>query len=322
MVSDDQARDRSWDQGSLTRPLVAFGGEQPPAPDWFMRAQALPFERKTFAVAGCELELLCWGETGRPGVLLLHGSMAHAQWWAGLAPMLAKDYRVCSLSFSGMGGSGHRDRYAVSQMAQEGWAAMEAGGLLDTGARPLVVAHSFGGKAACLMAGGPGGERLLGTILVDSFVIPDRGPFTPPPYRSRLYASQADALARFRLSPDQPGGEPFVIDAVARAGLKELPDGQWTWRFDPDFFQKLDYQNGWDELKQARCRLAFIRGEKSNICTPDEDELHRRSLRSDTLFLEIPDAYHHVMIDQPLALLCAIRAVAAGWAVASHRAPF
>lgn len=247
-------------------------------------------------------------------MLLLHGSMAHADWWTAVAPLLAKDYRVCSLSFSGMGGSGHRERYAISQMAQEAWAAMEAGGLFDGPVAPIVVSHSFGGKAACLMAGGPGGERLRGILFVDSFVIPDTGKLNPPPYRSRLYASEADALGRFRLSPDQPAGQSFVIDAVARAGVMQLADGQWTWRFDPDFFHKLDYQNGWDELLQARCPLAFIRGEHSHIVTADEEALQRASLRPDTVFVEIPDAYHHIMIDQPLALVCAMRGIAAAWA--------
>ncbi len=316
-MSDNQAgraTDRSWDQGALSRPLESYAGNRPPAPDWFLRAQDQPFTRKSFAVSGCDLELLCWGERGQPGILLLHGSMAHAAWWTAVAPLLAKDYRVCSLSFSGMGGSGHRDRYSIDLMAQEAWAAIEAGGLFDSPAPPLVVPHSFGGKAACLMAGGPGGERLMGVLFVDSFVIPDNGVLNPPPYRSRLYASEADALARFRLSPDQPAGQPFVIDAIARAGLKQRADGQWTWRFDPDFFHKLDYQSGWDELLQARCRLAFIRGEHSNIVTPEEEALQRESLRPDSLFVEIPDAHHHIMIDQPLALLCAIRAIAAAWA--------
>lgn len=305
--------DRSWGWGDLPRPLADYDGQRPPAPAWFTAAQGQPFERLSLRVSGCDLELIAWGERGKPGILLLHGSMAHAQWWCAIAPLLARDYRVCSLSFSGMGGSGHRDAYSVALMAEEGRAALEAGGLFDAAVPPIVACHSFGGKAGSLIAGNPGGERLTGVIFVDSFVVPDAGLGQPPPYRRRFYASEAEAIARFRLSPDQPTGEPYVLDFVARAGVKPLPDGQWTWRFDPDFFTKLSYENGWADLQRARCRLAFLRGELSDIVNPAEEALQRRSLRPDTLFIEIPNAYHHVMIDQPLALVSAMRAVAEGW---------
>ncbi|HEY6869243.1 MAG TPA: alpha/beta fold hydrolase, partial [Novosphingobium sp.] len=165
--------DRSWGWGTLPRPLEAYAGERPPAPEWFRRAQELPCERLMVPVAGCEVELLCWGERGRPGILLLHGSMAHAGWWAAVAPLLARDYRVCALSFAGMGGSDRREHYSIALMADEARAALDAGGLFDGPVAPIVACHSFGGKAGCLIAGNPGGERLLGMVFVDSFIIPE-----------------------------------------------------------------------------------------------------------------------------------------------------
>lgn len=310
---NQRINDRTPGSGSLPLMLDSYGGERPWAPEWFIAAQELTAERITFPVEGCEIELVCWGERGRPGILLLHGSMAHAEWWAAVAPLLAKGYRVCSMSFSGMGGSGHREAYSVAQMAREARAALEAGGLFEADTPPIVACHSFGGKAGCLIAGSEGGERLLGVMFVDSFVVPNVDLGSPPPYRSRLYESEADAIARFRLSPDQPGGEPYVLDAVARAGVKQLPDGRWTWRFDPDFFSKLDYESGWEHLQRARCRLAFVRGELSDIVRPADEVMQRRLLRPDTLFVDIPNAYHHVMIDQPLALVSAMRAVLEAW---------
>ncbi|MBB4614249.1 alpha/beta fold hydrolase [Novosphingobium taihuense] len=299
--------------------LDSYGGERPPAPQWFIDAQQMPRDRITFAVDGCDIELICWGKRGQPGMLLLHGSMAHADWWCAVAPLLAKEYRVCSMSFSGMGGSGHREAYSVVQMAQEARAALGAAGLFDADLPPIVACHSFGGKAGSLIAGSDIGERLLGVIFVDSFVVPDQGIGRPPPYRSRLYQTQADAIARFRLSPDQPGGEPFALDAIARAGVKQLPDGSWTWCFDPDFFSKLENGNGWEALLEARCKLAFVRGELSNIVTEDDEALQRRFLRPDTLFVGIPDSYHHVMVDQPLALVTAMRTIAEAWAKERRR---
>jgi pimeloyl-ACP methyl ester carboxylesterase len=45
--------------------------------------------------------------------MLLHGNAAHLGWWSFLAPLLAGQYRVVALSFSGMGASSWRDAYSV-----------------------------------------------------------------------------------------------------------------------------------------------------------------------------------------------------------------
>ncbi len=60
--------------------LAAFNGEKPPAPQWFQNAIAAAPERSTIAVAGADIEVLIWGALGKPGLLLLHGGMAHADW--------------------------------------------------------------------------------------------------------------------------------------------------------------------------------------------------------------------------------------------------
>ena len=44
-----------------------------------------------------------WGREGAPGLLLLHGNGAHADWWSFIAPYLANDFRVAAMSWSGYG---------------------------------------------------------------------------------------------------------------------------------------------------------------------------------------------------------------------------
>lgn len=46
---------------------------------------------------------------------------------------------------------------------------------------------------------------------------------------------------------------------------------------------------------------------------PDMLEEARQTLPAGTPMIAIPDAAHHVPIDQPLALVAALRAVLAGW---------
>src|SRR5213595_1074078 len=90
--------------------LAGFGGRKPPAPEWFKTAIANAPERTLVDVRGAAIETLSWG---------LHGNGANADWWSFIAPFFADDHRVAALSFSGMGGSGWRDRYSYDGYVAE-----------------------------------------------------------------------------------------------------------------------------------------------------------------------------------------------------------
>lgn len=302
---------RDWRWGELPRPLAGLGGNRPEAPAWFDDALRTPSATLRADVEGAGIEVLTWGDPGKPGVLLMHGSMAHARWWHPVAQLLSAKYRVASLSFAGMGQSDWRDHYSVDLMAREANAAADAAGLFEALTPPTFIAHSFGGKPAAVLARDVG-DRLLGTIFLDSFILPVDELGSGPPYKARTYQSRAQAIERFRLSPDQPCENLYVLDEIARGGITER-DGNWTWCFDPDFFRKLSYRNGWREACDARCRLAFVRGMLSNIVTSADAEAQRAAMRSDTLFVEIPEAHHHVMVDQPLALSSTIQSIIESW---------
>ena len=59
------------------------------------------------------------GRVGDPGLLLLHGNSAHADWYSFIGPLLKAGRRVVAMSFSGAGGSGWRTQYSVAQWADE-----------------------------------------------------------------------------------------------------------------------------------------------------------------------------------------------------------
>src|SRR5947199_7146942 len=124
--------------------LAGFGGRKPPAPEWFEHAIADAPERTFVDVRGAAIETLTWGQRGKPGVLFLHGNGANADWWSFIAPFLADDYRVAAMSFSGMGGSGWRDRYNYDLYGTEALEVAEATGLFDANTGPVIIGHSFG----------------------------------------------------------------------------------------------------------------------------------------------------------------------------------
>ncbi|MGI9170091.1 MAG: hypothetical protein ACR2FH_07955, partial [Caulobacteraceae bacterium] len=51
----------------IASPLAPFEGREPPAPAWFAAALEQAPERSLIPVRGVDIELLCWGERGKPG---------------------------------------------------------------------------------------------------------------------------------------------------------------------------------------------------------------------------------------------------------------
>ena len=65
-------------------------------------------------------------------------------------------------------------------------------------------------------------------------------------------------------------------------------------------------------LEQVEVPLAHIYGDRSVIITRGTEHSNN-PLPDDTLKIAIPDSAHHVMIDQPLALVAALRSLLAVW---------
>jgi len=316
----------------LISPLATYAGAKPPAPQWFREAIAHAPERGFVESRGTRLEVLTWGEVGRPGLLFIHGNSAHADWWSFIAPFFAADYRVAAVSTAGMGGSDWRETYAMADFPGDAEAVARAAGLHASGAPPVYVGHSFGGAQTLYAAIRTPGQ-MRGAIIIDSGFRPRVARSEEEPVRSiptadrafRVYPDQAAALARFRLMPPQPVANAFIADFIARRSLKRAPapDGRgegWTWRFDPLMWSKLE-RAGWrpEPGMQAGATMPMVHiyGALSQLMVHREEG-------APAIFpphcqqIEIPEAHHHVMIDQPLALVSAIRAVLAGWPPAAH----
>ena len=304
----------------MTRPAEG-GGRRPAAPAWFDAALAQAPERSFVVVEGTEIETLAWGPRGCPGVLLLHGFSAHADWWSFLAPMLASGRRVVAFSFSGMGRSGWRDAYSLALHAREAIAVAEAGGLFDSGVAPILIGHSFGSFVTRIVAR-QRGSQLGGIALIDGALaadehddeydgVPLRG------HRHRIYPTLEQAVARFRYDPPQTAENDYITDHLARTSLGLTaagPDADgWSWRFDPDLRAKMLALPTADLLAPVACRLALLFGERSQLMTAARLALIRRFTPIETPWIVIPDAGHHVMVDQPLALVAALRCLLESW---------
>ena len=281
-------------------------------PRWFQEAIGAPREDCSVDVQGCPIHYLKWGEAGRPGLLLVHGGAAHAHWWSFVAPQLTHEYQVVALDLSGHGDSGRRREYPREIWADEVMAVAEHSRLAGA---PILVGHSMGGFV-CIAAASRYGDRLAGAIIIDSPVRkPDPEAEEGARGRSfrnpKVYPDTETAMKRFRLVPDQPCENQFVFDHVARHSLRRVEDG-WTWKFDPMIFHRFTPRAIHEVLPEVRCRVALFRAE-FGLVTADIGEYMYQLLDRNAPVVEIPRAHHHLMLDQPLALIAGLRAILADW---------
>jgi pimeloyl-ACP methyl ester carboxylesterase len=294
--------------------LAPLEGAVPPSPLWFAQEIAHVPESAFVAVEGARIHYLRWGDCTRPGLLLVHGNAAHAYWWSFVAPFLARDYNVATMDLSGMGDSDWRANYSMELFVREQLAVCEEAGMFGLAEPPIIIAHSFGGLVT-MLTGALYGDRLAGTVIIDSPVNPPGRPGGPPKREHRphnVYATEAAALARFRLMPPQPCDNLYLLDWVARHSLKPV-EGGYSWKFDPTIWQDFSIGDTAARLQATKCRIAIFRGENSVLMPPEIGEYVFNLLGRAAPVVEIPQAQHHVMLDQPLALVAALRALLADW---------
>jgi pimeloyl-ACP methyl ester carboxylesterase len=276
---------------------------------------AVPCTDGQVVVGGARVHYLAWGEAGRRGLVFVHGGGAHAHWWTHLAATFARRYRVLALDLSGHGDSAHRETYSLEQWTDEVVAVAAAGAVSGL---PVIVGHSMGGFVTIATAARHP-DRVEGVVVCDSPVTepdPEIGAYHLQQAfgRPRTYATVDAALARFRTVPEQEHYLDYVIDHVARRSLHPV-EGGWQWKFDRQIFAQfaagmrsiaLPY------LSQVRCRLALLRSENGLVTADIGADMYEQLGRVAPV-IEVPEAGHHAMLDQPLLLLTALRTLIADW---------
>jgi pimeloyl-ACP methyl ester carboxylesterase len=239
---------------------------------------------------------------------LVHGGGAHARWWDHIAPLLATDRTVVAFDLSGHGDSGRRPSYGLDSWKHEIVQVAQAAGFARP---PIVIGHSMGGFLS-LHAASAFGARIAGVITIDSPVL-DIAPeeraaragmaFGP----LRVFPTRDDALKRFHPVPDQPTLA-YITEHVAQHSLREVVGG-WSWKFDPNVFRNQHMPPALQPLHGRLCQFRAEYGIHSD--QPTQVLVDGSGRRAQVI--EIPGAGHHVMLDQPVALITGIRAVLAEW---------
>ncbi|WP_082662786.1 MULTISPECIES: alpha/beta hydrolase [Sphingopyxis] len=296
-------------------------------PDWFVAALAVPREEGFVTVDGVRIHYFRWGNPAAPPVLMTHGFLSHARCFAFIAPFLSRDYHIVAYDLSGMGDSDVRPDCDMAARGREMIGVANALGLFGHARKPILVAHSFG-SAVALQALELAPAAFAGVIICDMMILRpselekywSNGRSSPgsgdPDKPHRRYPDYASARSRFVLAPPQPVGEPFLMDYMAYHALRRQR-AEWVWKFSPAVFRRDNSRRLWLEigprLIAAPGRKAIVHGEQSQLFTPDSHLYVRELGGEDIPIIAIPDAQHHLMLDQPLAFAAALRALIEEW---------
>ena len=291
----------------MTRPHAAPA----PAPDhwWWSQVSEHAAETHHATLRDARVHYRRWSGDG-PLLLFVHGFRGHTHWWDWIAPSFATDHEVVAIDLSGMGDSDWRAAY------EEECFADDVLGLIEHLGRPAtVIGHSFGGTQllrACARDSTAGVSRIARGIVVDTWVrVLDEPPYTPST-RARETGPYPDfetARSRFRLNPVQPVADAAMLEHIARHSVRTR-DGLWQWKFDPKL-EGTFIRDPRSLLRSIETPLDIVHGEHSRVMTRERAEACVGLLRHGRGPVTIPAARHHMMFDQPVALVATLRALRA-----------
>jgi pimeloyl-ACP methyl ester carboxylesterase len=261
---------------------------------------------------GVRLHVLVWSDTDdlvpqtKPPLVLLHGGGANAHWWDHLAERLCSNRTVYALDFRGHGDSAYPTTHEVGAFNQDLEALIAWLGREDV----ILVGHSLGAAVALDHASRFAATR--GLVLVDLA----RGGNPQTGRRARLalslrrtYRTRADAVDRFRFLPESSHATEALRAYIGSQSVYEESHGRFGYKFDPAWFALPSRPP--PDLSQVHCPTLLVRGSESNLLTREAAVAIVAGLAHGR-WIEIPEAGHHVVVDQPERLLAALNTFLTG----------
>ncbi len=283
------------------------------APRYRLRVldDGLSYESGLVRVGALDINCLAWGKTSDPIAVFVHGNGGHAHWWDPLVPALVPGWRLVAPDLRGHGAS---DWSEPPSYRLEDFAA-DLLGVLDavTPAPVVLVGHSMGGRVAAWFAVHYP-ERVRRLVLIDTRMSGINARMAQK-WRGRVagtrhgrgYPTRDDALAAFRLVPDEPDVAPEVLAHLAQHAVHERGPGDWTFRFDRAVLA-LDGDGGgelYSMLGRIRCPTLVMHGQASWVMDAAEAAALEAAIPNCTVSA-FPGG-HHFFLAQSEAVGAALR---------------
>ncbi|MFN8544843.1 MAG: alpha/beta hydrolase [Candidatus Binatia bacterium] len=264
---------------------------------------ARPLDRHV-GLNGLRFHYLDWGTRGAQPLLLVHGGAQTAHSWDEVAPDLSRDHDVVALDQRGHGDTewAAPGRYRRADFVGDLAAMLEHLGWESA----TLMALSLGGlNALALAAEQP--ARVRGLVLVD--IVPSPAREGTDAIRAQLmqheFASLDDAVALMhRFNPRRSLEN---IRERAHHGMRQLPDGRWTYKFDYNMAAgAADADALWPSVRRLACPTLLVRGGESLVLTDEGADRFRHECPGAEVAV-VPGAGHSVMGDNPAGFLAAVR---------------
>jgi pimeloyl-ACP methyl ester carboxylesterase len=277
-------------------------------------------ERRTIPVSGGRnLSALVWRPAEAPALVLLHGGAQNAHTWDTVA--LALDRPLVAIDLPGHGHSDWRDDgdYKPQSMADDVATAIRA-----LAPHPLpVIGMSLGGMTAlCVAARHPALVAKLGMVDVTPGVDHVKAEPIIAFVTGPEFFDDFDSILARTIEHNPTRTESSLRRGVLH-NARELPDGRWSWRYDPMRSWKRqpgdpdekphsmgspDFTAMWDELASIEVPITLWRGARSGV-VDDADVERFLSMQPTATVIVVDGAGHSVQGDRPVELARSIEAM-------------
>jgi pimeloyl-ACP methyl ester carboxylesterase len=259
-----------------------------------------------FRANGLTLNCLDYGGEGKPPMLFVHGGSAHAHWWDFVAPAFIDDFHVLALDLRGHGESQWPEEWQYSSLHY----VSDLEQIIDNwglGA-PVLIGHSMGAHTVLVYAS-RNSRKLRAMIAID----------TPPDYSRqsveflrtyavkppRRFESREEAISSFKVLPRETLARKEILTYIAGHTYKQIEDGSWTHKLDRRTLTREPLQV-WDQLSQIECPALIVKVTKSPVLDIEAARKMVAKLPKGQL-TQVDDSYHHVMFDNPVALIAELK---------------
>ena len=250
-------------------------------------------------VAGLRLHYQDYGAAGKPPILCVHGSAAHAHWFDFVAAGFNRDHHVRAIDQRGHGDS-QWDNSPAPDYSAERYAAdlNEVAEKLDL--RDFVlVGHSMGGLVSTVYASTYPG-RAKAFVLIDSSISMSHDRIASMREagnrEGRSYATQKEFAAQFRLRPTGGTAAPEVLRHLALHSGRQFDDGRWRYKFDRNVYAKRERMGGYPYWSNIKIPALLVKGDRSARITP-EIIAEVRSRAPQVKVAEVANSDHHITLD-------------------------
>jgi pimeloyl-ACP methyl ester carboxylesterase len=255
---------------------------------------------------GRRLSALVWG-SGQPEVVLLHGGSQNAHTWDTVALALSRP--LIAFDLPGHGHSDWRDdgEYGVASMADDVAVAIRSlaprattlvGMGLGSPVALLTTARLPAAITRLVMVDSASGGRDRGAAGRHSVAAATVGEFTSGPRGFDTFDDVLERTMRYN-----HGRSKRSLQRGVRHNAKQLADGTWTWRWDPN--QKGERDFAFDDLESALAGFAgpvlLVRGGNSDVVSDETVAAFGRK-HPDSRLVTIEGAGHGVQGDRPVEL--------------------